>query len=82
MEKKQIIKLREANNKDNKLEVENFKEVKIVGVSRNFNGEGRDYFIAFDGKKFFLFTGTSSMFPSNDSYFSNEVFEHMWDEYI
>lgn len=75
--KKQTIKLKEAISKDKKVEVEDFKEIKIVGVSRNFNMDGRDYFIGFDGKKFFLFTGTISMLPSNDPYFNDEIYNHM-----
>ena len=79
MEKKKTIILKEAAEKKEKVEVEDFKEIKIVGISRNFNKDGKDYYIGYDGKKFFLFTGSTSTKPSSD-YIFNDDLEHLWDD--
>ena len=68
--------------KKEKIDVQGLKDIKIVGVARNYNNDGKDYFIGYDGKKFFLFTGRLTTLPSEDPALNYDVFEHMWDEYL
>ena len=68
--------------KKEKLNVEGLKEIKIVGISRNYNRDGKDYYIGYDGNRFFLFTGNPTAKPSEDPVMSPEEYAHMWDEYL
>ena len=52
----------DAKSKTNQSRIEQstieMKDIKILGVAKNLNNDGYDWFVGFDGTRYYIFRGT------------------------